>query len=328
MSPRIYVSDVPSVSVISESIVTHLLASRPGQPSNFIGRYPDHFPAFVDADTGTTITRAQFKSLVFRFGHGLTTIGAKRGDTLLVFSPNSLAYPIVVCGAIAAGIRCTLANTAYTGRELAHQYHDSGAHLLITTADGLPVVRDMFKSLSISETEGDNRIIVLSDGLSWAEGSASPSRSEIKDLLTMEELLTRGSLSREERFDGELAKSETVFLCYSSGTTGKPKGVETTHRNVVSVINMVEPTFIETAPDKDRMLAILPFYHIFGLVKSLLFTFHIGVATVIQQRFEPVQFCANVEKYKITLALVVPPVLVLLARHEGECLPFQRYSSF
>ncbi|KAJ8076858.1 hypothetical protein PM082_001281 [Marasmius tenuissimus] len=80
---------------------------------------------------------------------------------------------------------------------------------------------------------------------------------------------------------------------------------------------MVEPAFYQASPEKDRMLAILPYYHIFGFAKALLYTFFVGVQTVIQPRFEPVEFCVNIEKYKITFALVVPPVLVLLARHEA-----------
>ncbi|KAL0581335.1 hypothetical protein V5O48_000711 [Marasmius crinis-equi] len=316
MSPRIYTPDSPPVHVPSSSIVTHLFSSPPDRPSDYVGRFPGNLPAFVDARTGTTLTRAQVKSLAFQFGYGLTTIGAKRGDTMLMYSPNSLNWPVVTLGSIAAGIRCTLANNAYTGTELAHQYKDSGSHLLMTTVDGLPSVRDMFKALNISKSEGDKRIILLSESFDWAGGPSVPSRPEGQGLLKMEDLLTRGSLSKEECFDGDAAKTETAFLCYSSGTTGKPKGVETTHQNVTAVVNMVEPGFYKTTPDKDRMLAILPFYHIFGFAKALLFTFHAGVPTVIQQRFEPVEFCANIEKYKITIALVVPPVLVLLARHD------------
>ncbi|KAK1232165.1 hypothetical protein PQX77_004713 [Marasmius sp. AFHP31] len=338
MSPRIYTSPTPSVPIPSCSIATLLFTSQPGQPSSYVGRYPGHFPAFVDAKTGVTLTRAQVKSLAFQFGHGLKTIGAKRGDTVLMYSPNSLNWPVVILGAIAAGIRCTLANNAYTGTELAHQYHDSGAHLIMTTIDGLPAVRDMFKTMKIPTSEGNKRIILLSDGFAWAGGPAAPSRPEGQGLLKMDDLLTRGTLTREELFEGETAKSETAFLCYSSGTTGKPKGVETTHQNVGAVVSMVEPTFYKSSPEKDRMLAILPYYHIFGngghpgrplhlaelylhfhtgFAKALLYTFFVGVQTVIQPRFEPVEFCANIEKYKITFALVVPPVLVLLARHEA-----------
>ncbi|KAJ8076859.1 hypothetical protein PM082_001282 [Marasmius tenuissimus] len=223
MSPKIYTSPTPSVPIPSCSIATLLFTTQPGQSSDYVGRYPGHFPAFVDAKTGVTLTRAQVKSLAFQFGYGLKTIGAKRGDTVLMYSPNSLNWPVVVLGAIAAGIRCTLANNAYTGTELAHQYHDSGAHLIMTTIDGLPAVRDMFKTLNIPTSQGDKRIILLSDGFTWAGGSAAPSRPEGQGLLKMEDLLARGTLTREELFEGETAKSETAFLCYSSGTTGKPK---------------------------------------------------------------------------------------------------------
>ncbi|EEB94602.1 hypothetical protein MPER_06556, partial [Moniliophthora perniciosa FA553] len=187
----------------------------------------------------------------------------------------------------------------------------------MTTPDCLTVVRDMFKALQIPQAESDKRIIVIPDGLAWAGGPPSP-RREATGLLGMEELLTRGTLTTEAKFDGKDAQ-ETSFLCYSSvassGTTGKPKGVETTHQNVTSLVDIVEPTFPSMKYGEDKMLSLLPFYHIYGLVKCLLFPLSLGVAAIIQQRFEPTQFCANIENYKITVALIVPPVLVVLARH-------------
>uniref|UniRef100_A0A0W0EX21 Putative AMP binding protein n=1 Tax=Moniliophthora roreri TaxID=221103 RepID=A0A0W0EX21_MONRR len=311
MSPRIYKSSAPSVVIKSHSIFTHLLSSTGG---DYVGRHPGNTVAYIDAATGATLSRAQLKSLAFKFGHGLTTVGAKRGDTILMYSPNSLAWPVVILGAIAAGIRCTFANSAYTGSELAHQYHDSNAFLLMTTPDCITVVRDMFKALQIPQAEGDKRIIVISDSLAWAGGPRSAPRREAAGLLGMEELLTRGTLTTEAKFDGKDAQ-ETAFLCYSSGTTGKPKGVETTHQNVTSLIDIVERSFPSMKYGEDKVLAILPFYHIYGFVKCLLFPLSVGVPAIIQQRFEPVQFCANIENYKITVSLIVPPVLVVLARH-------------
>ncbi|KAK7045638.1 hypothetical protein VNI00_007471 [Paramarasmius palmivorus] len=299
MAPKIYKSSAPSVTIKSHSIVTHLLSSS---SEDRVGRHPANAIAYVDAATGTSLTRGQLKSLAFKFGHGLTTIGARRGDTILMYSPNSLAWPVVILGAIAAGIRCTLANSAYTSSELAHQYHDSGAFLLMTTPDGLAVVRDMFKSLQIPD--GHKRIIVISDGLAWAGGPSTAPRREADGLLGMDDLLTRGTLTKEASFDGKEAQ-QTAFLCYSS----------TTHQNVTSLVDIVEPSFPNMKYGEDKLLAILPFYHIYGFVKSLLFPLLVGVPSVVQQRFEPVQFCENIEKYKVTISLIVPPVLVVLARH-------------
>jgi acyl-CoA synthetase (AMP-forming)/AMP-acid ligase II len=66
---------------------------------------------------------------------------------------------------------------------------------------------------------------------------------------------------------------------------------------------------------KDTLIGVLPFYHIYGAIKLLHFPFRCGTPVVIMNRFDPVQFCANIEKYRVTIAFIVPPVLVVLARH-------------
>lgn len=116
---------------------------------------------------------------------------------------------------IAAGLRCTLANSAYTSHELAFQYADSRAKFIFTTEDGLPTVREAFKLLKITQDEGDRRIIILSNCLAWAGGPAAARAAEASQLLQMDSLLGIGTLDREENFDGDRAH-ETVLLCYSS----------------------------------------------------------------------------------------------------------------
>ncbi|THU85047.1 AMP binding protein [Dendrothele bispora CBS 962.96] len=315
MAPRIYTSPVPSIPVHEQSIFTRLLSQD--SPTSIAGQ-PATNVAFVDAATGTQITRGQLRSLALTVGYSLRNhpkISAKRGDTILLYSPNSLAWPVVVFGAIAAGLKCTFANSAYTATELAHQYDDSRAKMVMTSSEGLPVVRDMFKGKGLSKAEADARIIVIRNGLSWAGGPDASAKPEEAGLLTLDELLkSKGSLKEEEKFEGKLAK-ETAFLCYSSGTTGKPKGVETTHQNVTSVIDSVKLTFPPISYDTDRVLAILPMYHIYGAVKLIFFPLLCGTPCIIMPRFDPEQFCANIQRYKVSTALIVPPVLVVMARH-------------
>lgn len=87
------------------------------------------------------------------------------------------------------------------------------------------MVLEMFKLLGVDAVEAQKRIIVLTTGLQWAGGPSAPLSAPAKGLLVMSDLLQFGALAEEEKYDGELA-NETVYLCYSSGTTGKPKGVE------------------------------------------------------------------------------------------------------
>ncbi|KAJ7060932.1 AMP binding protein [Mycena amicta] len=311
--PRIYTSPADPVPIVNHSIFTHLLGSRPG--SDDVGKYPAKATAFIDAQTGTVVTRAQLKHLCLSFGHGLrvhptTSAFVKRGDTVLIFSPNSIAWPVLLHGSIAAGLRCTLANSAYTPHELAFQYSDSRAKLVLVAQELLPVVLEaLTKEIGMSPAEADKRIVVVSNDLSWAGGPAAPK----PDRLSFGDLLDLGKLDKEESFDG-IADKETVLLCYSSGTTGKPKGVETTHQNITTLIDITREAF-PPMPPNHTLLAILPFYHIYGAANILNGSLSVGVPTVIQTRFEPVEFCRNIERYSVGFAFIVPPVLVVLARH-------------
>ncbi|KAF8161247.1 AMP binding protein [Crassisporium funariophilum] len=314
MAPKIYTSPLPPVTLYDCSVFTHLFST---DSTGNVGGFTASAPAFIDAPTGTTITRAQLKQLALSLGYGLQnhpTASAKRGDTVLVYSQNSLTWPVVLFGAVAAGVRCTLANNAYNARELAFQYMDSRAKLIFTSEDGIATVRETLKDCGLSENEANKRIIVMKSGLEWAGGPAAQSKPGLDGLVTVTDLLKLGVLKQEEKFDGELA-NETVYLCYSSGTTGKPKGVETTHKNITSVLEMVMPAFPRMTEGVDAVLGFLPFYHIYGAVKLLHFPFRSGAPVAVMPRFDPEQFCANIDRYKITTALVVPPVLVLLARH-------------
>jgi hypothetical protein len=117
---------------------------------------------------------------------------------------------------VAAGLRCTLANSAYTAPELAFQYTDSGANILFTNEEGLPIVRQTFQVLGLSKEEADKRIVVLPQSLKWAGGPDAPRHLDAAGLRELGDLLGKGALQVEERFDGEDA-NETVYLCYSSG---------------------------------------------------------------------------------------------------------------
>jgi len=100
MAPRIYSSPVPSLPIPSSSIFTYLFFSPPHDPIS-VGGFPASTPAFVDAESGTVLTRAQTKHFALCLAYGLKHhphIRARRGDVVLVFSQNSLSWPVALFG--------------------------------------------------------------------------------------------------------------------------------------------------------------------------------------------------------------------------------------
>jgi acyl-CoA synthetase (AMP-forming)/AMP-acid ligase II len=215
MPSTVYASQYPKLDLVSESVWTFVFKTT---------QYDPNLPAFFDAATGRVLSRANLRDLSLEFAHGIRTRppqGSRlfRGDTVMIFSPNTLAYPIAIFGLLAGGVRSTLANSAYTPTELAFQYKDSRASVVFSHPDLVPIVFAMFKHVGVSEDEARRWLVVLDFGGNGAEIARKVG------VLGLGDLLGHGALPEEEKFVGSQA-SETMLLCYSSGTTGKPKGVE------------------------------------------------------------------------------------------------------
>ncbi|KIJ36336.1 hypothetical protein M422DRAFT_34299 [Sphaerobolus stellatus SS14] len=298
--PRIYRSTNPYIPIPERSIFTQV----------FSNNYDSSLPAYIDAPTGFTLTRGDVRKLSLEFGWGLRNIlGQRRGDIMAIFSPNSVQWPIALLGGIAAGMRITTVNSSYTPPELLHQLQDSGAYYVFTHPALVGNAHAILKLMKVSDAEIRKRIILVGPATLMAD-------PKLKGLKRYDELLGKGQLQKVENFDGSLSH-ETVMICYSSGTTSKSKGVELTHKNVNSVIVMVEPRFnMNLRPNhSDCMLSVLPFFHIYGLTTLVLLPFFLGAPQVVMSQFNPEDFCAYVQKYKITCALIVPPILIVLANH-------------
>ena len=273
-----YTSPAPSVEIADENIASHVLAG-----------VDDNKVVLVDGPSGREITGAEFRGAVNGLAAGLHARGIGRGDVVALFMPNIPEYAIAFHGVCAAGAANTTANPLYTPRELAHQLRDSGAQLLITVPPCLDVAREAASEVSLEH------IFVVGE----AEGAA-PFTDLIGD---------PADAPSAEIDPGE----DLAVLPYSSGTTGLPKGVMLTHRNLVANLTQTQAT-LATGAD-DVLIAVLPFFHIYGQTVIMNLGLRAGATIVTMPRFDLEQFLSLIEHRAVTRAYVVPPIALALAKH-------------
>jgi 4-coumarate--CoA ligase len=252
------------------------------------------------------------------FGDGLKArLNWRKGDVLAMFAPNSIDIPAVVFGALWAGATLTPANPVYTSGEFAHQLKDSGARAIITHSTLLGTAK---QALQLASLPLDVPIVLLDEVLI----PSSQLHLYHFSAFIRDNAPSTGPVKVHP-------KQDVAFLVYSSGTTGKPKGVRLSHYNVTSNISQLQPGDQEMLtwdgsrtcgdiplprPDKgDRILACVPFFHIYGLTKVIHNPLYNGTTTIIQARFEIEKWCALVQKHAITFSYIVPPIVLQLCKH-------------
>lgn len=276
----IFENNLPEVSVPNLDLSSVVL----GRVDEFADK-----PALIDGPSGRTLTFSQLRTQINHLAAGLHQRGFKKGDVCAVFCPNVPEYATIFLGVAAAGGINTTVNSLYSTNDLIHQFKDSGARILIT------IPQFMDRAAPAAEECGIEEIFVLGE----AEGATS-----------FAELLNNDGNPPEVNID---PKTDLVALPYSSGTTGLAKGVMLTHENLTS--NMVLTESINSITDEDRLIGVLPFFHIYGMVLILNLAIYRGVTLVTIPRFDLEQFLQIVQDYKITCLNLVPPLILALAKH-------------
>ena len=246
-------------------------------------------PALIDGLTGRQLTYGALADGLKRVASALRRRGFRKGDVFAIFSPNLIEYPIAFFAVASLGGVVTTVNSLYTPRELADQLKNSGARFLLTVPAFMDRVREAVKGLAIEE------IFVFGD----ADG-ATP----------FGELLAQSA----EEFAVEINPAEDLIaLPYSSGTTGVAKGVMLTHRNLVANVTQSEQCF--HLSEGERVLGVMPFYHIYGMTVIMNLALHAGATIVTMPRFELEAFLRVLQNHRVSRAYIAPPIVVALAKH-------------
>ncbi|MDQ3887239.1 MAG: AMP-binding protein, partial [Actinomycetota bacterium] len=247
--------------------------------------------ALIDGASGQSITYGQLSIQVDQIAGALAARGIGKGDVVAIFAPNTPYYATVLHGILRAGATATTVNTLYTAEDVAKQLRDSGATMLFTVAAFLDRAAGATSEHEVRITE-----TVVLDG---AAGHPA-----LADLLA--EDLAPPEVSIDPAVD-------LAVLPYSSGTTGNAKGVMLTHRNLVANIKQCEPLWGTT--EDTLLLAVLPFFHIYGMTVLMNYGLNAGATIVTLPKFDLEVFLATIQKHRINRVFIAPPVAVALAKH-------------
>ncbi|XP_056857234.1 4-coumarate--CoA ligase-like 8 isoform X3 [Raphanus sativus] len=243
--------------------------------------------AFIDASTGHRLSFSGLWRAVNRVADCLhRDFAIRRGDVVLVLSPNSISVPIVCLSVMSIGAVVTTANPLNTAGEISKQMADSNPKLVFTTPELAKKLAGSGVSIFL-ERKGPTRGVRVAGYLT--------------EMVNKE---TSGDRARD-RVD----KDDTAMLLYSSGTTGRSKGVIVSHGNLIA---HVARYIAEPLEPNQTFLCTVPLFHTFGLLNYVMATVALGSTVVILRKFDLHEMVAAAEKYRATTLALVPPIVVVM----------------
>ena len=247
--------------------------------------------ALVDTSCGRRISYAEYGETVERLARGLVAAGLKPGEVIAIFLCNCWEFCAAYHAATLAGAIPTLLNPSYREREVRHQVGNSGASLLIT--DGINLA-----GINTSGLPNLRRVFCTRQ-----RGAGTELFSELLKPVT-------AVLPEADRDSAETLAA----LPYSSGTTGLPKGVMLSHRNLIANVYQLLGPHASVFNSEDNLLCFLPLYHIYGLNVILNPLLILGATIVLMPRFGVHQVTSLIVEESITTMPTVPPALNALCQ--------------
>lgn len=248
--------------------------------------------ALVCGMTGRSYTYADVERFIQKIGSALNKRGFRKGDVFAIISPNIPEYTLLYLGVAAIGGIITTANPLYTAEEIARQLNNCQAKYVMT----VPIFGDLVlqaiakcpsvqESFMAGEMEGYTPLMQLA----FDEGDKFPTVS--------------------------IQSDDVVCMPYSSGTTGLPKGVMLTHRNLCANIAQIgHPSVGFDFLPNQTLMNVLPMFHIYGMMVGMMLGLQRKIRTVTLPKFDPQMFIDALREYKPSCLPLVPPIISFLAK--------------
>jgi long-chain acyl-CoA synthetase len=265
---------------------------------------------------GRTTSYAQLAEQVRRFAGALAGLGVGKGSRVGLILPNCPQAVVALFGALRLGATVAQNNPLYTERELGYQLGDAGVEVVVCldlvyervkALRGQTAIREVIVTSVLDELPAVKRALAPYTKRGKA---ASASLAKDEPIRRWRELLAsapQGPAAVEVDPDRDLA-----LLQYTGGTTGVSKGVMLSHANLRANVEQVRAWFPDADPGREVMMAVLPFFHVYGLTVCLLLGVRIGAALVLLPRFELDGVLSAIDRFRPTLFPGVPAMYVAI----------------
>jgi 4-coumarate--CoA ligase len=250
-------------------------------------------PAFICGMTGRTVTYKQSLGVAKRLaGYLFHKHNLRAKDVVGLMMPNTPEYVSVFQAIVSLGAIVSPMNSMYSAFEVEKQLKLGNCKLMISVSHFQPQVEEGIRLYG--HNGGPTVPLLVLD------------KSEVMHPATVVEPVP-------ESYDYKPSADDVVALPFSSGTTGLPKGVQLTNRNLVA--NILQMTAAVTAEGDSTTISVLPFFHIYGLVAILHHFIHRGGLQIVVPKFDMEPFLDLIDKYKPAYLFVAPPILVGCIKH-------------
>ena len=279
--------------------------------------YPDKIAIHF---LGKDVTYRELYESSLKFANYLRTLGIHKGDRVAIMLPNCPQNVIGYYGILYAGAIVVQTNPLYTEREIAYQMKDSGAKAILSLDILFPRISKVVK-----ETNLENIIITgIKDYLPFPKNLVYPfiqkkqygfsvkvEHSGMNHLFP--EVMKLGKVEKiDVPFDFE---EDVAILQYTGGTTGFPKGVMLSHKNLISNASMCEAWLYRSEKGQGTILGILPFFHVYGMTTVMILSVMLGNRMVLLPKFDAESALKTIDKQKPTLFPGAPTIYIGLLNH-------------
>ena len=239
------------------------------------------------ANMGVELSYGELDRLSRDFGAFLRSeLALEPGDRLAIMLPNVLQYPVVLFGALRAGLTVVNVNPLYTASELDHQLADSGAKAIVVLENFAHTVEQALARCRVEHVIVTRLGDLFPPAKRWLVNFAVKylkrmvPRWHIPVAVDFREALERGALRPPG--DARIGPDDIAFLQYTGGTTGRPKGAILTHGNMVANVEQTAAWIrILLKEGEETVITALPLYHIFALTANLLVFLKLGGCNVL-----------------------------------------------